>query len=98
LRIRSGEKFIVDADASNVGIGVLIQVQNGQERVIAFYIKTRNKAERNNCVTRRELLAIMKILEDFDKYLYGQEFHMLTDHSALTWFMNFMNFEGQTTN
>jgi hypothetical protein len=32
------EKFIVDADASNVGIGgVLSQVKDGQERVIAYY-------------------------------------------------------------
>jgi hypothetical protein len=36
-----GERFIVDTDASNVGIGgVLSQVQNGQERVIAYYSKT----------------------------------------------------------
>ena len=54
------------------------------------------KAERNNCVTRKELLAIVKTLEHFHKYLYGQEFHLRTDNSALTWLLNLRNLEGQT--
>jgi hypothetical protein len=73
----------VVTDASNVGIGgVLSEVQGGQERVIAYYSKTLNKAEINYCVTRRELLAIVRTMEHFHKYLYGQEFHLRTDHSA----------------
>ena len=91
-----GEKFIVDTDASNVGIGVLSQVQDVSERVIAYFSKTLSKAERNYCVTRRELLAIVKTLECFHKYLYGQEFHLRTDHSALTWLLSFRNLEGRT--
>jgi hypothetical protein len=92
-----GQRFIVDTDASNVGIrGVLSQVNDGQERVIAYFSKMLNKAERNDCITRRELLAIVRTLEHFHKYLYGQEFHLRTDHSALTWLMNFKNLEGQT--
>jgi hypothetical protein len=82
---------------SYVGIGgVLPQVQDGQERVLAYYSKTQNKAERNYCITWQELLAIMRTLEHFHKYLYGQEFHLCTDHSALTWHMSFKNLEGQT--
>jgi hypothetical protein len=38
----------------------------------------------------------MKTLEHFHKYLYGQEFHLRTDHSALTWLLSFRNLEGQT--
>jgi hypothetical protein len=65
-----GKRFIVDTDASNIGIGgVLSHVQNGKERVIAYYSKTLNKAERNYCVTQRELLAILRTLEHFHKYL-----------------------------
>jgi hypothetical protein len=63
---QSGEKFIVDNDASNVGIGgIRSQVQDGQERVIAYFRKTLSKAERNYCGTRRELIAIVKTLEHF---------------------------------
>jgi hypothetical protein len=59
-----GQRFIVDTDTNNVGIGgVLSQVQDGQERVIAYYGKTLNKAKRNYCVTRRELIATVRTLE-----------------------------------
>jgi hypothetical protein len=51
-------------------------MQDGQERVIAYYSKTINKAEGNYCVNRRELLAIVRTLEHFHKYLYGQQFHL----------------------
>jgi transposase-like protein len=94
---QAGIKFVIDTDASNVGIGgVLSQVQDGQERVVAFFSKTLSKAERNYCVTRRELLAVVKTLEHFHKYLYEQEFHLRTDHSALTRLLSFKYLEGQT--
>jgi hypothetical protein len=76
--------------------GVLSQAQDGQERVIAYFSKTLSKAERNFCVTRWELLAIVKTLEHFHKYLYGQQFYLHTDHSALTWLLSFKNLEGPT--
>jgi hypothetical protein len=90
-------EFIIDTDASNVMIGgELSQVQDGNERVVAYFRKTLCKAERNYCVTHRELLAIVKTLEHFHKYLYGQELHLRTDHSALMWLLSFRNLEGQT--
>jgi hypothetical protein len=95
--LQPGQRFFVVKDAVNVGIGgVLSQVQNGQERIIASYSKTFKKAERNYCVTRRELFAIVRTLEDFHKCLYGQEFDLRTDHCALTWHLSFKNLEGQT--
>ena len=77
-------QFIVDADATDNGVsGVLTQRQEGEEKVITYYRKTFNKAERNYCVTRKELLAIVKAIENFHKYLYGKEFLVRTDHPAL---------------
>ena len=53
------EEFILDTDASNFHLGAVVsQVQAGHERVIAYYTRTLNKAERNYCITRKELLAI----------------------------------------
>lgn len=93
---RAGQEFIVDTDASSYGIGgILSQIQNGQEVVIAYFSKALSKAEKNYCVTRKELLAIVKTLEHFHKYLYGQPFLLRTDHASLTWILDFKNPEGQ---
>jgi hypothetical protein len=93
-----GEKFIMDTEASNVGIGgVLFQVPDGQESVIAYCSKALNKSERNYCVTRRELLATLRELEQFHEYVYGKEFHLCTDHSSLTRILSFKNVEGQSS-
>lgn len=93
---REQGKFILDTDASNVGIGaVLSQVQDGEERVIEYYSKVLSKPERNYCVTRKELLAIVKAVDHFHQYLYGQEFLIRTDHAALEWLLQMKQPEGQ---
>ncbi|KAJ8402316.1 hypothetical protein AAFF_G00371810 [Aldrovandia affinis] len=63
--------FILDTDASNVGVGtVLSQPSDSGEQVITYYRCTLNKAERNYCVTRRELLAVIVALRHFYLHLY----------------------------
>lgn len=57
---RDGE-FILDTDASNIEIGAVLSLkQEGLEKVNAYFSRGLNKAERNYCVTRRELLAIIQ--------------------------------------
>ena len=81
----SGE-FILDVDASDVGIGGIIhQVQNGRERVIAYASRALNKAEKNYCITEKELLAVRYFVEYFRQYLLGRRFTVRTDHQALVW-------------
>ncbi|GFV40128.1 retrovirus-related Pol polyprotein from transposon 412 [Trichonephila clavipes] len=93
---QSDKPFILDTDASNESVGaVLSQEINGQERVVAYWSKCLSKPERNYCVTRKELLAIVKAIEHFHHYLYGQKFLLRTDHASLTWLINFRNTEGQ---
>ena len=88
--------FILDTDASNVGAGaVLAQVGPEGERVVAYYSRTFNKAERRYCVTRRELLAVVSAVRHFKYYLCGLTFTVRTDHSALQWLMSFKEPEGQ---
>ena len=88
--------FVLDTDASNCHIGgVLSQIQNGQERVIAFGSKVLSKAERNYCVTRRELLAVVHFCTQYKHYLIGRNFDVRTDHGALTWLFQFKQPEGQ---
>lgn len=53
------------------------------------------KAERNYCVTRRELLAVVDSVKSFRHYLYGRRFLIRTDHVSLKWLMSFRDLEGQ---
>ncbi|GFX22405.1 retrovirus-related Pol polyprotein from transposon opus [Trichonephila clavipes] len=86
----------MDTDASHESIGaVFSQDIDGQEHIIAYFSKFLSKPERNYCVTRKELLAIVKAVEHFHPYLYGRRFLLLTDHTSLTWLLNFKNSEGQ---
>ncbi|KAJ8351980.1 hypothetical protein SKAU_G00234560 [Synaphobranchus kaupii] len=56
---------IVNTDASNTGVGaVLSQEDVDGERVVAYYSRALGKAERNYCVTRRELLAVLLNFKD----------------------------------
>ena len=62
---------------------------------MAFYSSKLTKPERNYCVTRRELLAVVKSVEHFHPYLYGAKFTVPTDHAALGWLKSLKAPEGQ---
>ncbi|CAC5414888.1 unnamed protein product [Mytilus coruscus] len=88
--------FILDTNASNVGIGaVLSQVQDGQEKAIAFGSKKLNKAQQRYNVMRRELLAVITFVNQFRHFLLGNKFLLGTDHNSLRWLFNFKDPQGQ---
>ena len=89
--------FILDADASNTGVGAVLsqQLPDNQEKVVAYYSRVLSASERRYCVTRRELLAVVKAVKHFHVYLYGRNFLLRTDHAALRWLLNFRQPEGQ---
>ena len=90
------DQFILDTDASNQAVGaVLSQVQNGQERAIAYYSQVMSRPEQQYCTTRKELLAVVKAVKHFHPYLYGRSFVLRTDHAALRWLFSFRLPEGQ---
>ena len=89
-------KFILDTDASNHSIGaVLSQMQDGEEKVICYASRTLTKPEKNYCVTRKELLAVVNFVKSFRHYLLGQTFTVRTDHRALIWLWSFKEPDGQ---
>ena len=76
--------LICDADASNDALGsVLSQVQNGQSRVIGYYSKCFNKAERRICTTRKELVALVSSVKHWHHYLHGRHFYLYGRHFKL---------------
>ena len=70
------KQFILDTDASDCGLGgVLSQVgEDGKERVIAYGSQLLTKPERWYCVTRRELLPVVKFTRHYHSYLLGRRF------------------------
>lgn len=79
-------EFLLDTDASDGTIGaVLSQRQDGVERVIAYASRSLDRRERNYCVTRKELLAVVHFMRYFKQYILGRHFTVRTDHAALTW-------------
>jgi len=93
---REEDTFILDTDASNCHIGaVLSQMQDGEEKVLSYASKVLSPSERNNCVTRRELLAVVFFVRHFRHYLLGRTFTVRTDHGALRWLFDFKDPEGQ---
>ena len=60
-------EFVLDVDASDIGIGgILHQVQGERERVIAYASRSLNGAERNYCITEKELLAVRFFIECYE--------------------------------
>ncbi|GBM48168.1 Retrovirus-related Pol polyprotein from transposon 297 [Araneus ventricosus] len=74
---------------------MLSQNIGNEESVIAYFSKILGKPERISCVTRKELLAIVKSIEHFHHYLYRRKFLLPTDHASSRWLLNFKEPEGQ---
>ena len=89
--------FILDTDASNTGIGAVLSQagDDGCEHVIAYASRLLTKPERQYCVTRRELLAVITFTRHFRPYLLNRRFTLRTDHGSLQWLRNFKEPEGQ---
>ena len=84
------DRFVLDMDASLFAIGgVLNQVQNGEEVVIAYASRSLRISQRRYCTTRREMLAAVVMCTHFRSYLRGSQFTLRTDHSSLRWLQKF---------
>jgi len=82
--------FILTTDASKTGLGaILSQVQNGEERPIAYASRQTNKAEQSYAATELEMLSLVWATKQFRCYLHGRNFIARTDHAALPYLRNF---------
>ena len=91
------EPFTLYTDASQFAMdAVLVQVQDGKERAICYASKSLSKSKTNYSATRRELLAFVTFTRHFRHYLLGQNFTIVTDHSALQWLHSFKDPDGIT--
>ena len=89
------DQFVLDTDASLFAIGgVLSQIQNEEEVVIAYASRSLRTSQRRYCTTRREMLAAVVMCTHFRSYLRGSPFTLRTDHSSLRWLQKFKNEDG----
>ncbi len=80
-------QFILDTDFCQTQIaGILSQMQDGKETVIAYGSKKLNKSQRNYPSTKGELYAGITWMDKFRYYLqHGPKFKWRTDNAALKW-------------
>lgn len=82
-------EFEIQADASKLGCGsVLVQHQNGEEKVIAYMSQKFTATQRKYHVTELECLAVILAIEKFRPYIEGTHFRVITDHHSLLWLYN----------
>ena len=90
------QKFVLDCDASDYGLGAVIsQRQDETEKVIAYASRVLEDRERRYSTTKKEMLAMVYAIKHFRHYLYGRPFTVRTDHNALKWLQSFKEPEGQ---
>jgi hypothetical protein len=73
--------FEIYTDTSSKQLGAVITQDN---RPIAFFSQKLSDAQHKYSVTKIELLAIVKTLNEFKGMLWGQNIKVFTDHANLT--------------
>jgi hypothetical protein len=86
---KRGRPFRVCCDWSKKGVGgVLLQEDDaGVERVVAYGSRSCNGAESRYSSIEGELLAAVYFVRLWRQYLYGERFHLESDHQPLQWIL-----------
>ena len=101
---RDGYTYHLDVDASDHSIGCVLSQEQPLEqgnsgtprtKVIGYASKKLTPAQRNYCVTRRELLGLVYYLAYYRHLLLGNKVVVRTDHAALVWLRNVKEPTGQ---
>lgn len=81
--------YTIYTDASMVaGAAVLTQIQNGEEKVIAYHSAKFSRTQQNYSATERECLAVLMGIEKFRPFIDGVSVRVITDHASLKWLQN----------
>jgi len=89
---QNSELFWVEADSSDFATGAVLSQQStadGKWHPIAFYSKSLSSVERNYEIHDKEMLAIIRALEEWRHFLEGatHPVEIWTDHKNLEYFM-----------
>ena len=82
------DRFVLDTDASLFAIGgVLSQVKNEEEVVIAYASRSLRISQRRYCTTRREMLAAVVMCTHFRSYLRWLQKFKNEDGMLARWYL-----------
>ncbi|RDX88289.1 Retrovirus-related Pol polyprotein, partial [Mucuna pruriens] len=82
--------FELMCDASNSALGVVLGQRAGVGQpmhVIAYASRTMDSTQQNYTTTKKELLAIVFVLDKFRSYLLGSRIVVFSDHAALKYLL-----------
>ncbi|KAG8478614.1 hypothetical protein CXB51_028428 [Gossypium anomalum] len=80
----SGKEFVIYSDASLIGLGCVL-MQEG--KVISYASRQLKPHEKNYLTHDLELVAIVFALKIWRHYLFGEKFHVYSDHKSLKYLM-----------
>lgn len=90
------QPFIIQADASDIGMGaILVQGEGKEEKVIAYWSQKLSSAQKKYQTTERECLAVISAIEKFRPFIEGTKFTVITDHASLLWLRNLKDPSGR---
>lgn len=88
--------FEIHADANKrAGGAVLVQIQNDEERVIAYMFQKFSATQQKYTFTELKCLAVIIAIEKFRPYIEGSSFRVVTDHHSLLWLKNLKDPNGR---
>lgn len=88
--------FVIETDSSDLAIGaVLVQVQEGERKTIAYFSKKLSSTQKRYSATERECLAVLLSIENFKHFVEGSQFVVQTDAMSLT-FLQTMSIESKS--
>ncbi|CAM5109558.1 unnamed protein product [Eretmochelys imbricata] len=80
------KEFILQTDASEVGLGAVLSQVIGEEKHPILYLSRKLlPREQKYAVVERECLAVKWAIETLCYYLLGRRFILVTDHATLQW-------------
>ena len=91
-----GLPIILYTDACGYAIGgILAQLKEGKEHVIAYISKSLTKEQMKYSVCELEALAILWSIQKLRHYLYGAKFTIKTDNHSLCYLMKMKDVSGR---